>query len=314
MADIISIDGNGISVKSYREMREAFMTKLKAVFGQSLQTDPSSPDGHLFDLIGYAYDEVKEALQGAIANLDVSSAEGVFLDNIARLMGLTRNLDEKDDELRARLLEADNKGLATFEGMLTYLRDNIHSSVTMAENPEPTENADHIPGHSFAVYIPEDVYAELEEKETQGEIASADGYIAQKIWECKPAGIRAYGNREGTAKDSSGMSHDIKFFVITASNPFYMKITVTEYTEEQLPDNYKAEIMKAVAGWALTEYTGGKDIIPQRAIGAIYKVEGIDTVNVQVSTDGSTWTTDRIAVASDKYAVLPQENIEVVGP
>ena len=209
------LDGNGISVKSYREIREAFMTKLKAVFGQSLQTDPSSPDGHLFDLIGYAYDEVKGALQGAIANLDASSAEGVFLDNIARLMGLTRNLDEKDDELRARLLEADNKGLATFEGMLTYLRDNIHSSVTMAENPEPSENSDHIPGHSFAVYIPEDVYAELEEKETQGEIASADGYIAQKIWECKPAGIRAYGNREGTAKDSSGMSHDIKFFVIT---------------------------------------------------------------------------------------------------
>lgn len=314
MAIGVILDENGISVKSYREIREELEKGMKGIFGSELILDPSSPDGQLIDLFGYAYDEVKEALQGAISNLDVSSAQGVFLDNLATIMGQRRNDGESDDELRARLLKVDNKGLATFDGMLTYLRDQIHGTVTMAENPEPEQDADGNPGHSFVVYIPQDVYEALEEKEETEEGFDADNYIAQKIWNCKPAGIRAHGNKEGVANDIAQMPHTVKFSLITSSTPFYMKITVTEYTEESLPLNYKAAIKDAVAEWALTEYTGGKDVIPQRAIQAIYKVQGIDTVTVEVSTNGTTFSTNRISIDADKYAVLPEANIEVVGP
>lgn len=314
MAIGVILDENGLSVKSYREIREELEKGMQGIFGSELILDPSSPDGQLIDLFGYAYDEVKEALLGAISGLDVASAQGVFLDNIAMIMGQRRNEGESDDELRSRLLKVDNKGLATFDGMVTYLRDQIHGSVTMAENPEPEQDADGIPGHSFVVYIPQDVYEALEEKEETEEGFDADNYIAQKIWNCKPAGIRAHGNKEGIAQDSVNASHAVKFSVITSSTPFYMKITVTEYTEESLPLNYVAAIKSAVAEWALTEYTGGKDIIPQRAIQAIYKVQGIDTVEVEVSTDGTNWNTGRIPVDADKYAVLPEGNIEVVGP
>lgn len=308
------IDENGLSVSSYRDIRNQLVTAMKGIFGEDLNLDPSSPDGQLIDLFGYAYDEVKEALEGAVANLDVASAQGVFLDNIAKIMGQVRNTGETDDELRARLLKVDNRGLATYDGMLTYLRDTIYGTVTMAENPEPEQDADGIPGHSFVVYIPQDVYEALEEREETEPGFDADNYIAQKIWNCKPAGIKAYGNKEGVANDIAQMPHTVKFSVITSSTPFYMKITVTEYTEESLPMNYKTAIKEAVAEWALTEYTGGKDVIPQRAIQAIYKVQGIDTVTVEVSTDGTTFSTNRIAVAADKYAVLPEANIEVVGP
>ena len=183
-----------------------------------------------------------------------------------------------------------------------------------AENSEPEQDADGIPGHSFVVYVPQGVYEALEEKEDAGEIESADNYIAQKIWDCKPAGIRSHGNKEGIAKDAADLTHAVKFSTVTQSTPFYMKITVTEYSEESLPLNYKAEIRAAVAEWALTEYTGGKDIIPQRAIQAIYKIRGIDTVDVKVSLNGTAWTANRIPVDADKYAVLPEENIEVVPP
>ena len=314
MAIGVILDENGLSVRSYREIRSELEKGLQGIFGRELILDPSSPDGQLIDLFGYAYDEVKEALLGAISGLDVASAQGVFLDNIAMIMGQRRNEGESDDELRSRLLKVDNKGLSTFDGMLTYLRDQIHGSVTMAENPEPEQDSDGIPGHSFVVYIPKDVYEALEEKEKTEEGFDADNYIAQKIWNCKPAGIKAYGNKEGVANDIAQMPHTVKFSAITSSPPFYMKITVTEYTDESLPMNYKTAIKEAVAEWALTEYTGGKDVIPQRAIQAIYKVQGIDTVTVEVSTDGTTFSTNRIAVAADKYAVLPETNIEVLGP
>ena len=308
------IDENGLSVSSYRDIRNQLVTAMKGIFGEDLNLDPSSPDGQLIDLFGYAYDEVKEAFEGAVANLDVANAQGVFLDNIAKIMGQVRNTGETDDELRARLLKVDNRGLATYDGMLTYLRDTIYGTVTMAENPEPEQDAEGIPGHSFVVYIPQEVYEALEEREETEPGFDADNYIAQKIWNCKPAGIKAYGNKEGVANDIAQIPHTVKFSVITSSTPFYMKITVTEYTEETLPMNYKTAIKEAVAEWALTEYTGGKDVIPQRAIQAIYKVQGIDTVAVEVSTDGTTFSTNRIAVAADKYAVLPEANIEVVGP
>ena len=135
MAIGVILDENGLSVKSYREIREELEKGMKGIFGSELILDPSSPDGQLIDLFGYAYDEVKEALQGAVSNLDIASAQGVFLDNLATLKGVKRGDGESDDSLRARVLSAENKGLATFDGMLTYLRDNIGPLVSEAHVP-----------------------------------------------------------------------------------------------------------------------------------------------------------------------------------
>lgn len=298
----IQVDGNGISVSSYREIRETLVAKMKEIFGQSLQMPPSSPDGQLIDLFGYAYDELKEAIEAGFAALDVDSAEGVFLDNLALLKGIVRNQGETDDELRSRIVNAENKGLATFDGMLTYLRDHLGPLVALEENSEPYEDSYGNPGHSVAIYIPES-YSELE-----------DDDIAQAIWNCKPAGIKPYGTSSGIAKDVAGTEHEIHFYRVTLSTPFYMKVTITEYTEEKLPTDYEYQLKTEIANWAVTEYTRGKDIIPQRAIQAIYRVPGIDTVNVEVSLDGTNWQTSRIAVPEAGFASLPASNISIVGP
>ena len=104
----------------------------------------------------------------------------------------------------------------------------------------------------------------------------------------------------------------MRFSKITPSGPYYMKITITQYEEEVLPVDFVSQIAHAVAEWALTEYSAGKDVIPQRAIQAIYKVPGIDTVTVEVSSNGSTYSTDNIAIDASHYATLPEENISVV--
>ena len=302
MAIGVILDENGLSVRSYREIREELEKGMKGIFGSELILDPSSPDGQLIDLFGYAYDEVKEALHGAVSNLDIASAQGVFLDNLATLKGVKRGDGESDDSLRARVLSAENKGLATFDGMLTYLRDNIGPLVSLEENAEPEPTSYGIPGHSFAVYIPTS-YSSI-----------ADGDIAQAIWNCKPAGIKSFGTTSGTAKDIVVNEHNVKFFRVELSTPFYMRVTITEYAEEVLPTDYEYQLKDAIANWAVTEYTRGKDIIPQRAIQAIYKVPGIDTVNVEVSENGTTWQSSRIAVPQGGFASLPVENITIVGP
>lgn len=302
MATGFLLDGNGLSVKSYRETREALASKIKRIFGEDLDLSPSSPDGQLIDLFVYAYNEVVEALQGAASGLDLSSADGTYLDNLGHLMGQQRADGEDDDTFRARLLSSDPTGLATYGGMLTYLRNSIGPLVSLVENPEPEPDSSGIPGHNVAVFIPE----------TYSDIANDD--IAQAIWNSKPAGIKAYGTESGTAVDAARITHTVNFFRVTGGDPFYMRLTVTEYREEQLPRDYANQLKTQIANWALTEYTRGKDIIPQRAIQAVYKVPGIDTVNVEVSLDGQSWTTDRIPVMEASYAKLPVENISVEGP
>ena len=296
MAIGVQIDGNGLSVKSFREIREALADKMHGIFGENLDLSPSSPDGQLIDLFCYAYSDVAEAIQATFAELDVASAEGTFLDNIGRIMGIDRE-GRDDDAYRDVLLNAKQNGLATYDNMLSYLKGALGSGITLIANDNAVEE-DGIPGHSVCINVSESV-------------SKTDDEIAQAIWHCKPAGIATFGAELGIATDAAGLSHKVFFNKITATSPYYMRITITEYTEEMLPLDYEDKVKDAVHEWSLTEYTPGKDIIPQRAIGAIYQVPGIDTVNVEVSANGSSWTTSRIPVDVSHYAVFQKENISV---
>lgn len=295
----ITVSENGVTIKSYREIHDELAEKMKGIFGRELDLSPSSPDGQLLDLFIYAFSDSVEAIQGAIANLDLSSATGTFLDNLGTLMGQGRIPGEDDDTYRGRLLSATRSGLATYGGMLTYLQGLFGAGVTLSVNDEPTTNSDGIPGHSVSVYIPEDSTA------TDEEIASA-------IWRCKPAGIRTYGSSSATISDESGLPQTVYFNRISAtSTAYYMRIRFTAYDEEVLPDDYVARIAASVASWALDEYKPGKDIIPQRASVAVYGVSGIEQVMVEVSSDGSSWSTETVPVDASHYAHIPEENIAV---
>ena len=294
----VQVDDNGISVKSYREVRTALAERMLAIFGASLDLSPSSPDGQLLDLFCYAYNDAAQSIQGGYAELDVDSANGTFLDNIGRIMGIDRE-GRDDDEYRMVLSGAERTGLATYDNMLSYLKAHVGAGITLVANEEPTTDSNGVPGHTVALYIPQS-------------ITKTDDEIAQAVWTCKPAGIGTYGSGNGTAIDSSNTPHTVNFSRITAAGPYYMKITITQYEEENLPEDFAAQIAHAVADWAVTEYSAGKDIIPQRAIQAIYRVPGIDTVLVEVSSDGTTYSTDNIPIGAAYYASLPYANITVV--
>lgn len=222
---------SGITIKSFREIREALEKDFKGTFGYDLNTSSSSPDGMLIDLFAYAAMEAAQTVQAALANLDVATAEGVFLDRIATIAGIARDPGEPDASLRDRIGKAEFGGMATFNGMLTYLSDKLGGGISMKSNEEPEEMGG-IPGHSVAVYVPQSA-------------TSSDDEIAAAIWHCKPAGIRTHGSSSGKVTDKAGFEHEVKFTIIESLH-MTLEVTVKEYDEETLPDDYDAKIKAAL--------------------------------------------------------------------
>ena len=234
MAQFFEFAANGIRFTGFQNIRQALKDAWETTFGVQLDDSPTSPDGHHIDLETKTINSVLEAVQVVTTMLNRNQAKGVFLDYQASFLGIDRNEDETDDELRARMNSADTSGMATYDGMLTYLRDQIHSSVNLLQNEEPETNEDGIPGHQFRVVIPQAVYDALVEKEESEEIASADNYIAQKVWNCKPAGIKADGNKTGIAVDIAGLNHDVKFS-LPQDVEVEISVALTLYDEESFP-------------------------------------------------------------------------------
>lgn len=289
---------SGITIKSFREIREALEKDFKGTFGYDLNTSSSSPDGMLIDLFAYAAMEAAQTVQAALANLDVATAEGVFLDRIAAIAGIARDPGEPDASLRDRIGTAEFGGMATFYGMLTYLRDKLGGGISMKSNEEPEEMGG-IPGHSVAVYVPQSA-------------TSSDDEIAAAIWHCKPAGIRTHGSSSGKVTDKAGFEHEVKFTRIE-SIPMTLEVTVKEYDEETLPDDYDAKIKAALVEWAKDQYTPGKDIIIQRLASPIYdNVPGILDLQFKATFDGKSATSGRIEVPDSLCASLDEEGITVI--
>ena len=260
-----------------------------------------------------------EAMQVITTMLNRNQAVGQFLDLLAAFVGLSRNEDETDDELRARINSASTSGLATYDGMLTYLRDQIHASVNLLRNDEPMQDSDGLPGHSVRAVIPQGVYDALVEKEDEGEIASADNYIAQKVWDCKAAGIQTDGNKTGTAIDADGLAQQAKFS-LPQDVEIEVKVELTLYTEESFPTGGEEDVRKSIAGWATgtdgwpkAEFIPGKDVIPEHFYMPILKVPGIESAVVSLRKAGaSEWSPLRIAISSQETAKLTAISVEVV--
>ena len=317
MAQFFEFTPNGIKFTGFQNVRQSLKDAWETTFGVQLDDSPTSPDGHHIDLEAKTIYSVMEAMQVITTMLNRSQAVGQFLDLLAAFVGISRNEDETDDELRSRINSASTSGLATYDGMLTYLRDQIHASVNLLRNDEPTTNADGLPGHSVRAVIPQAVYDELVEKQEEGEIESADNYIAQKVWDCKGAGIPSDGNKTGTAIDAAGLAQQAKFSLPQDVN-IEVKVELTLYTEESFGG--VEAVRKSITGWATgtdgwpkAEFIPGKDVIPEHFYMPILKVPGIENAVVSLRKAGaSEWSPLRIAISSQETAKLTAISVEVV--
>lgn len=257
----VTFTDSGVGIPTYQQIFDSLKADYQATFAtgddaEPLDLDVTSPDGMAVALWARQLRRAFEVVQSAGAQVYVGSATGTYLDRLANLRGLTRADGESDEELRARILAATTTGLATYDGMLTYLRDKLGADVEISLN-ETDElvagnevsaekdgsslywSIDRLPAHSFAVFAPlPDDYTEDDEDAA-----------AQAIWDCKPAGIEAHAHNYldryhvGTAVDADGGEHEVAFYA-TDYVTVTLAVTVTSYDAAEWTD--EADLLEAV--------------------------------------------------------------------
>lgn len=231
-----------------------------------------------------------------------SSPSGVTCEVTAENAGGSGRNDETDDEYRARQKKFAGAGMATYDKMYAYMASVVGEGNFLLQVNDEDYTDHNIPPHRFEFVFKNGVGTNTE--------------LAQAVWNCKPAGIKPYGNMNGDATDIVGLKHTMYF-----SRPVHVKLWVsvefTAYTEESLPDNWSEAIAQAVSDFAATEYSPGKDIIPDRLKGPIYQaVSGILNMTVKVCVkdtepSASEYTTDNISVSPQSVAVLQRVSVDM---
>ena len=125
MSQFFEFTPSGIKFKGFQEIRTSLKDAWETTFGVQLDDSPTSPDGHHIDLEAATVNSVAEMIQAVCTTMNREQATGQYLDLLAAFLGLQRNDGETDAELRARMDVADRSGMATYDGMLTYLRNHL---------------------------------------------------------------------------------------------------------------------------------------------------------------------------------------------
>lgn len=108
--------------------------------------------------------------------------------------------------------------------------------------------------------------------------------IAQTIWDSKAAGIETYGDLQGTAVDTQGNNHLVRFSPINDIRIF-VRFSITN-TEEYDPANETA-MSQAVVDYAAATYVPGTDVLSYKLLCAASDVNapGIDEMVCDVTLD-----------------------------
>ena len=218
-------------------------------------------------------------------------------------------LVETDEELRIRRAQSFRVGYATETAIQQALLNRVDGIVSalVVSNRTMVTDGDGRPPKSFEAIV-------------QGGL---DQDIGEVIWDTMPAGIESYadvtpggGGVAVNVTDSQGSTQVVKFSR-PVSKYLHVKLFYTLYSEEAFPADGEARLRSAILAWALTEFTLGQDVIPQRLYAPIYTVAGVGPVIVQVAlTDGeddtpSTWSTDQITVGGRVIVSLLSKNLSI---
>ena len=167
-------------------------------------------------------------------------------------------------------------------------------SVVVIENRQDVVDANGLKPHSFEVTIN----------------GGDNTEIAQTILKRGPLGIDTNGNVEMIVEDQEGTEEKI-YFRRPTKVPAYVRITVYEYLEENLPGDM-VDIIKDIVATEGNKLEMGKDVIAQRFLGPIYKqVAGIGYMLIEVSRDGKEYTDKSVPMERTEVATFDVDRISV---
>ena len=132
------------------------------------------------------------------------------------------------------------------------------------------------------------------------------------IFETKGGAIQcAEGDTTINVKDSQGFYHAIKFSR-AVEIAVYVRVTITLYDEEELPDNYE-DLIKEIIEEEGNKLDLGNDVIPQRFYGPIFsQVAGIETILIELATFPPFYQSTPMIIAWDRIAKFDADRVTVV--
>lgn len=204
---------------------------------------------------------------------------------------------ETDDEFRARYYESvDYAGGVNADAIRASLLNDVEgvSSAFVYENDQDEYDEIYgLPAHSMEAVV----YGGLDEE------------IAKAIYARRAAGIQTVGSSEVSVITASGQTLGIKF-----SRPTARKIWI-RISSLVTSSTYSGEdsIKQALLGYIGDSTSGGLDIgvnvVYIKLPGIISAVDGVEDFDLDIGTDGETYTKENISIGYREKAVTEEEAV-----
>lgn len=141
--------------------------------------------------------------------------------------------------------------------------------------------------------------------------------VAEAIFDTKAGGIETVGDVSVTVKDASGQEHIVKFSFATVV-PIYVKLTITRNLKYQSDGDarVRTEVIRYIGGEDAdgTVHVGlgmRQAVVYTKIIEKVYKIEGIDDIDLELSTDGINWVRTNIDIQSNQVAETSHDKVVI---
>lgn len=283
----------GFKKKDLATIKSETEQKLIDALGENISLIPQSVFGVIIGIQSEEKALLWESLEGIYNAKYPSTAQGKSLDNVCEFIGISRQADETDAELRARYnVSVGAKGQNNADslyGQLLELEDVLDAKVI--ENKTDL-TVDGIPPHQFLSVV-------------QG---GDDNEIAQIIWNNTPQGIASFGAETVTITDAQGDGQEVKFSRPT-DVPIYFVINIT--SDANFPIDGDAQIKDAIVAYGLANFTINKDVILSRFYTPINTVSGVVDIEIFMGLTPSPATTSNITIDVTEVSSFDIANIIV---
>lgn len=203
---------------------------------------------------------------GAAGDIIVIDAALGGWDGVLNLLDATPGADEQTDEsLRLdRIAELSNPGTSTVDAIRADLLNRVSdvTSATVFENNTDVTDADGVPPHSVECLVR----------------GGVDQAIYNQLLASVAAGIRTHGTSTGSATDTQGTAHVMKFSRPTEV-PIYVDLLLV-VSSATFPANGDVQVQEAITSWGedVTERGGGvigRDAIRDQILAQVWQVPGV---------------------------------------
>lgn len=126
----MSLTDAGLTVDRLEDIRERMRENLVAAFGPNTNTDPDSVFGQLIDVFAAELVSVNELALQVYDSFDPDQAEGTQLDNLASLLGLTRQAAEASNGI---VVLTGDDGTVVPTGSVVEASGNGNRFVTLSD-------------------------------------------------------------------------------------------------------------------------------------------------------------------------------------